>query len=307
MSMSSIVADSITQLPPDCGGLAVIAASHGGLYSAHRALAAAVRGAIFCDAGIGRERAGVAGLSLLDLHQIPAATISHASARIGDGADCMSRGILSVVNEAARRAGIKPGMPASTAVVLMQAALDRGDVIASDCAAEAGTPRSSVLPRLSHDLSARSATQLAPVQHEVRFEIEEFLPVPVTAIDSNSLVDEGDSQSILLTGSHGGLLGGRSESAIKNRVFAVVYNDADLGADGAGISRLAALDDLKIPAATVSAWSARIGDGRSTYLDGFITHLNRSAIALGGERGISSKSLVARLAEAWIKRKRSEK
>lgn len=296
MTMPSHVVDSITQLPPDCSGEAVLAASHGGLYSAHCAVAAGVKAAIFCDAGIGRERAGVAGLSYLDQHQIPAAAISHVSARIGDGADCISRGILSVVNEAARTIGIKAGMPASTAVAMMQAALDRRSIITSEFAAPAMQP---------WDRSA--GCELDPTEHQVRFEIAECLPVPVVAIDSNSLVTEKDLQSIVLTGSHGGLLGGQSERAIKNRVFAIVYNDADLGADGAGISRLGALDDLRIPAATVSAWSARIGDGRSTYLDGFITHLNRSAIALGGERGISSRTFVERMAEAWAKGKGSER
>jgi hypothetical protein len=304
MTMPSIVADSITQLPPGCSGKAVIAASHGGLYSAHCVLAAAVEGAIFCDAGIGRERAGVAGLSFLDQHQIPAAAIGHASARIGDGADCMSRGILTVVNDAARRIGIRTGMPASDAAAMLQAALDRRDLRTLAFASEVMEARSTIIPRHSRDPSVRREAQFAPDQ--VRFEIEDFLPVPVVAIDSNSLVSERDSRSIVLTGSHGGLLGGRSDRAIKNRVFAVVYNDADVGADGAGISRLGALDELEIPAATVSAWSARIGDGRSTYLDGFITHLNRSAIALGGERGISSRAFVARLAEAWVKGKRSD-
>ncbi len=180
-------------------------------------------------------------------------------------------------------------MPASVAVAMMQAM----------------EPPSAKTPWHSGDPSDRC--EFDRPEHQVRFAIEECLPVPVVAIDSNSLVAETDSQSIVLTGSHGGLLGGRSDRAIKNRVFAVVYNDADVGADGAGISRLGALEDLRIPAATVSAWSARIGDGRSTYQEGFITHLNDSAIALGGERGISTKTFVARLAEAWIQGKRSEK
>jgi len=300
-----IVVDSITELPPDIAGHAVIAASHGGLYSARCGLAAAVKGAIFCDAGIGRERAGVAGLALLDDHDVPAAAIGHASARIGDGADCMARGLLSVVNKAAGRLGIRVGMSASAAIAIMQSGPGHPG---------SGPERN---PKTTNQISAGppgrgghlerecGATKRDPSAAQVRFEITDYFPVPVVAIDSNSLVDATDAEAVVLTGSHGGLLGGRSEKAIKHRVFAVVYNDADVGADGAGVSRLGALDDLEIPAATVSAWSARIGDGRSTYSDGFITHVNRTAIALGGERGMSSSTLVGRLAEAWIKTRRS--
>ena len=304
--MQAIFVDSITDLPLDCTGKVVMAASHGGLYSAHCGLAAAVTGAIFCDAGIGREQAGIAGLALLDQHDVPAAAIHHSSARIGDGADCMSRGVLSVVNEAARRLGVRAGMNASGALEVMQASvtgpglvetaryreLDGADHIERLCAGQ--EPEAKRVAVMRHPAAAQS-----------RFDIMDFHEVPVVAIDSNSLVAATDADAVVLTGSHGGLLGGRSERAIKHRVFAVVYNDADVGADGAGISRLGALDRLNIPAATVSAWSARIGDGRSTYSDGFITHVNCSAVALGGERGISCSSFVGRLAEAWIKRKRS--
>jgi hypothetical protein len=304
--MQGIVVDSITELPPDVAGRAIIAASHGGLYSARCGLAAAVKGAIFCDAGIGRERAGVAGLTLLDAYDVPAAAIGHASARIGDGADCKARGVLSVVNDAAGRLGIRVGMSASAAIALMQSGADcpgYGPERYPETRRQgfAGSPRRDRNPEGGCGATMHDAS---PAQ--VRYEITDFIPVPVVAIDSNSLVETTDAEAIVLTGSHGGLLGGRSEKAIKHRVFAVVYNDADVGVDWAGISRLGALDNLGIPAATVSAWSARIGDGRSSYTDGFITHVNRSAIALGGERGISSSTFVARLAQAWIRKRRSE-
>jgi hypothetical protein len=304
--MRGIVVDSITELPPDAPGRAVIAASHGGLYSARCSLSAAVRGAIFCDAGIGRERAGVAGLALLDEHDVPAAAIAHASARIGDGADCMARGLLSVVNDAAGRLGIQAGMRASCAIELMQSAIgDSGYPPERNLETRKQLLESPARRGQHHDGQC-SAPGRDPCLAQVRFDIADFGPVPVVAVDSNSLVDATDAEAVVLTGSHGGLLGGRSGKAIKHRVFAVVYNDADVGADGAGISRLGALDAMGIPAATVSAWSARIGDGRSTYSDGFITHVNRSAIALGGERGISSFKFVGRLAQAWIKTRRSE-
>ena len=65
-----------------------------------------------------------------------------------------------------------------------------------------------------------------------------------------------------------------------------LYNDAGIGKDEAGVSRLPALDARGIAAATVSAASARIGDARSTYEDGIISRVNASAAALGLREGI---------------------
>ena len=79
------------------------------------------------------------------------------------------------------------------------------------------------------------------------------------------------------------------------------WADSDIGIDDAGISRLPALDARGIAGATVSAWSARIGDAQSTYNNGFVSALNARAVRCGGEIGISAKELVARLVAARVK------
>jgi hypothetical protein len=104
--------------------------------------------------------------------------------------------------------------------------------------------------------------------------------------------------AIVVTGSHGGLLGGKSETALKYDVLGALYNDAGIGKDEAGVSRLPALDARGIPAATVSAASARIGDARSTYEDGIISRINARAATLGLCEGISARDFVARLRRA---------
>ena len=104
--------------------------------------------------------------------------------------------------------------------------------------------------------------------------------VRVHAIDSAGLVLPEDEGHIVATGSHGALLGGKPETAIKIPVFAALYNDADFGMEDAGIARLPVLDARGIAGATVSAWSARIGDGQSTYRDGFVTAVNTRARAM---------------------------
>jgi hypothetical protein len=110
-----------------------------------------------------------------------------------------------------------------------------------------------------------------------------------------------DEGHIVATGSHGALLGGRPETAIKITVFAAIYNDADFGIEDAGIARLPVLEARGIAGACVSAWSARIGDAQSTYRDGFVSAINARAKECGGEIGISAKEMVARLIAARVK------
>jgi hypothetical protein len=270
--MSPFVFDSVTVFAPEARGRAAIAASHGGVYAAYLVAKAGVKAVFLCDAGVGRERAGVGGLHYLDGLGVAAATVGHRSARIGDGRDCHGRGMISYVNSHAARAGVAPGMAA-------REALGRLDVF--------DAPPSPTPPAM-HETRHETGDASAPNVH-------------VFTLDSNALVTPGDAGHIIVTGSHGGLLGGRAATAVKYDVFAALYNDADFGADDAGVSRLPALDARGIAGACVSAWSARIGDGQSTYRDGFVSAVNRRAAQIGGEIGISAKELVARLVAARVK------
>src|SRR5207253_9561577 len=137
-----------------------------------------------------------------------------------------------------------------------------------------------------------------PARHALPAALEAaFLLIPepplVWALDSASLVAPEHHDAIVITGSHGGLLGGRPETALKYDVRAAFYNDAGIGIDEAGVSRLPALDDRGIAAATVAAASARIGDARSTYEDGILTRVNRRGAALGIAPGMTAREFVA--------------
>ena len=70
--------------------------------------------------------------------------------------------------------------------------------------------------------------------------------------------DEGE---IVVTGSHGGLIGADPKRALKANARLAVFNDAGVGCDEAGITRLAVLDDRGVAAVTVAHTSAKIGDG----------------------------------------------
>jgi hypothetical protein len=265
--MNLLVLDSVTVSGDQARGRAALAASHGGVYAAYLAAKSGLKAVILCDAGIGRERAGIGGLPYLDDLGMAAAAIGHRTARIGDGADCLQRGVITFVNRHAQAAGVTPGMAARDALMCLDAA-------------------NLTVPRAPQPMT------------ETRHMLPEISGVRIAALDSNAGVTPDDVGHIVLTGSHGGILGGRAATAIKVDAFAAVYNDADRGIDDAGISRLPALDARGIAGATVSAWSARIGDGFSTYRDGFISAVNARAAACGGEVGISAAEFVARMVAA---------
>lgn len=268
----TLVLDSVTHIKPEHHGQVAVCASHGGRYAGYYAASMGVSAVILNDAGIGREAAGISSLPFLAGLGVPAAAVSHLSARIGDGWDCHNRGVLSAVNAPAAALGLLAGMSC-------RAALER--------LAAAGLPPSPE----------------PPVEDEHRHVLAEAGRggVEVIVIDSVSLVKPEDAGQIVVSASHGGLLGGRPETAVKVPAFAAVYNDADHGADDAGISRLPALDARGIAGACVQAFSARIGDGMSTYNDGFISALNETARKHGGQIGQSCRAFVAAMVEARIK------
>lgn len=261
---SIVILDSITHMTSAQRGAVVLAMSHGGHYAAYDAAARGVAAVILNDAGIGRERAGLAGGAYLARLGVPAATVSSTSCRIGDGQDGYASGILSFANEPAVSLGLAPGMTARAAL----------DMLAGASLPPAPQP---------------------PPEAEHRIEIEEAGRggVKVIVIDSMSLVTSEDVGHIIVSASHGGILGGKPQTAVKYDASAVVVNDAGFGKDNAGASRLPALDGRGIAGACVSSFSARIGDGRSTWEDGYISIVNETAARRGGLVGQSCKEFVA--------------
>lgn len=253
--------DSITKLQPEYVGNVVIAASHGGVYAGYCAAKGHLRGVILNDAGIGRERAGISSLGYLDALGIAAATADGQSCRIGDGHDMAASGVISFVNATASAAGCAVGQTVKVCAELM-------------CAAPLSM---ATVPPLRE---ARFVARSAPGEPRV------------TVMDSVSLVQPSDAGTIVITASHGGLLGGDPASALRTDAIAAIFSDAGFGKDRAGITRLPVLDRRGIAAATVSAESARIGDGRSVYADGVLSHVNDTAAAMGIRKGQSVQQFV---------------
>ena len=142
---------------------------------------------------------------------------------------------------------------------------------------------------------AQESEAAVPEIGETRMRIANSGHREVWAIDSMSLARAEDRRAIVLTGSHGALLGGRPDHILSMDVFAAFFNDAGGGRDEAGYTRLPVLDQRGIAAATVSCHSARIGDGRSTYETGVLSRVNETARRLDLKEGLSARDAVARL------------
>jgi hypothetical protein len=252
-----LIVDTVTKLGAEAAGSVVIAASHGGVYAGFEAARAGVRGVILHDAGVGLEGAGIGSLDYLENLGIAAATIDYQSAVIGNGESFAKDGIISFVNDTAAALGCAPGQAAmACAEAMRDAPVNSGDV---------------------------------PVYEEARFVIGDSADGPIVrGCDSVSLVRAEDEGAIVITASHGELLATSPTWGNRPKVRAAVFNDAGSNS----VTRLPDLDTRDIPAATVTTASARIGDARSTYQNGVLSHVNETAAALGARPGMTTIAFV---------------
>jgi hypothetical protein len=247
MSVPVIAVDGVVKLPPEANGAVVVGGSNATAYAAYFSAKAGARAAIHHDCGIGRDEAGVSGLPWADQHGMAMATVATDSARVGDSADMLKRGIISRANKLAATCGVEDGQTVAQAVDLLKSA------------------------PWPHD-----ADVMAPVERRT------FIH-GVLCIGSISLATSEDAGLVVASGSHGGVTAAPFTRSIKPH-FAF-FNDAGFGVDRAGSASLPLLDADGIAAATVAASSARIGDGESTLTQGIISAVNETAYRLGARVG----------------------
>ncbi len=258
-------ADTITKMLPAHHGQVVVAGSHGGVYAGWCAAKGGARAVILNDAGVGKDKAGIGSLSFLDAIGLAAATADSSSCRISDASDMLAAGVVSHVNAVAAALGCAPGQTVR------------------ECA----------------DRMLRAAMPTGPVPslQESRFVIsQDDGRRVVIGIDSASLFQPEDAGRIVVTASHGALVGGKPDKVVPPGVFAAFFHDAGGAKDGSGYSRLASLDEQGIIGGTVAAASARIGDARSCYSDGVLSHVNDTAHARGGRVGMALHTFIDQLA-----------
>ena len=102
---------------------------------------------------------------------------------------------------------------------------------------------------------------------------------PVQLADSITKLGPQFRGTVLVAGSHGGSYCGYLASLAGLR--GVIFNDAGVGLDNAGIGALDYLQRLGMAAATVAHTSARIGDGADMLARGRISCCNATARTLG--------------------------
>ncbi len=249
----------------EIAGNVLISGSYGGEYNAWHAAKRGIRGVVLNDAGIGKDDAGIRGLPYLDHIGLAAATADVKTCRIADGEDMLAHGIISHVNRAAERLGCAVGQTVRECAGRMV----RGPVI---------------------------TTQPPEISGGKRYVMREEPGRPrIICVDAAPMLEDGDAGSIAITGSHAALFRGQPDGLIAPALLAVFFNDAGVGKDGAGIRRLALLDGRDMPAGTVSASTAPIGDARAIYRDGILSHVNKAAALLGGRPGMRLYDFVEHL------------
>lgn len=246
------------------GAARAIVGSHGGLATGVLAAARGVRGLVCHDAGIGLQGAGIAALAHFETLGRAAAAVAHTSARIGDADDMWARGTISAANDTAARLGIAPGQSVPEAFACLEAA-------------PAGR---------------------APGDGAVSFQRADVVEdgLDLVLCDSASQIGPQDMGRIVVTGSHGGLPGEDPRRAAKADVALAVFNDAGVGIDAAGISRLPALDERAIAAVCACCMSARIGEARSTLDTGVLSRVNDTAARHGLAPGMSVRAAITIIA-----------
>lgn len=209
------------------------------------------------EGGPGKDNAGIAGLALAQRFGIPAAAIATMTGRLSGGMSLIT-GTVSHANEVATSLGVKPGLTGGEAAKLM-------------LKAKPGTP-----------------CNLDGLIDEETHTVKSTPDGSIYAVWSFSRVSGPHPNDVFCVASHGGKV--MAQYALRAQPRGLIANDAGRGLDDSGVDGLLAVEELcQIPAATVSADSARIGDALSTYNDGVISAVNASAERIGVSIGMSAQ------------------
>jgi len=118
--------------------------------------------------------------------------------------------------------------------------------------------------------------------------------------DTAGTYTEKNKNDVVIDGSHFGI--NSAEMAVKAGAQGRIGNDAGIGKNNAGIAGLKLLDQHGIPGAAVSAMSAKIGVGTSTYESGKLSSVNEAAKKLGIKVGMTAKEAADIMFQALLKK-----
>lgn len=261
---SVVLLDSLGDLQASNTSPILVCGSHCG---GNRDLARQVKNchvkAVFLNnAGVGKNQAGIRGLTHYEAEDILACAVDHNSAEIGIARDTWESGTISHTSPQAEAAGILIGDAVKEAVA---------KIINSKH--PSSTQKSKRFESLIQN-EAKDNSSKVDFKKQMQTQID---GVGITVTDSITFLNKNNSGNIVVCGSHGGLSAG--DYAQKHGVKAVFFNDAGIGKNNAGVKSLESLSDAGILACTVDCMSAEIFNGQDILTNGIITVCNQLAKA----------------------------
>jgi len=214
-----------------------------------------VRAVFLNNAGVGKNQAGIRGLTHYEAENVLACAVDNHSAEIGIACDTYESGVISHMTAQAASIGIQAGDSVKDAIAKI--------AINGSLAQEGEAVEASDTDEKSNKLSLKRQTQT------------QIDGVTIIVTDSITFLNESNAGGIVVCGSHGGLSAGHY--ARKYGVKAVFFNDAGIGKNDAGVKSLAFLNDAGILACTVDCMSAEIFNGQDVLDNGVISTCNQLA------------------------------
>lgn len=272
-----ILLDSLGDLQPDNSSPILVCGSHCGDNGtfARKLKNCRVKAVFLNNAGIGKNQAGISGLSYYEAENIVACAVDHFSAEIGVARDTWESGIISHTSTLAEEIGIKIGDSVKEAVAKIINLID--------------LPASTQKNKNSESLiiEKKENTSKVDLKKQIQTQID---GVNITVADSITFLNESNAGDIVVCGSHGGVSAGHY--AQKHRLKAVFFNDAGIGKNNAGTKSLESLSDAGILACTVDCMSAEIFNGQDILDNGIITVCNQLAKSKNIKEGMMVKEAI---------------
>jgi uncharacterized protein YunC (DUF1805 family) len=275
-----ILLDSLGDLQPNNTSPILVCGSHCGDNGtfAQKVKNCNIKAVFLNNAGIGKNHAGISGLTHYNAEGILACAVDNHSAEIGIALDTWESGIISHTGTLAHEAGIQIGDAVKEAVAKIRHRINPSSL---------SEKNRNIELHIAENIESHSKPEL---KKQIQTQVD---GISLTVTDSITFLNKNNAGDIVVCGSHGGLSAGHY--AQKHCVKAVFFNDAGIGKNNAGIKSLELLSNGEIIACTVSCMSAEIFNGQDTLENGIISVCNQLAKSRGIKETMSIKEAIKRI------------
>ena len=262
-----VALDSASYIPtnPTGPGDIVVVGSYCGIRILASLFSRGVKAVIATDAGIGKDEAGISGLKHGEAIGVPVAAIVTMSAETSNGRSTLL-GTISRANAQARAFGVEPGMAAYEAASLL-------------AKAPPGKPVAT-----------------SPGAEEMPVVVEDTPHGRIWTTGGTTAFHDKIPNDVFCSGSNASRV--FSDGALRIAAKGGIANDAGIAKNNSAVEGLLLLAERGVPAASVAALSARLGEGSSTWNDGIISVVNAPAAARGVKIGMTAKEAARLIPQA---------